>query len=164
MLSIMIKRFCYHWIFGADWLGGNIGMIGMLCRFIPLDFLAVLFIMLGGKLGGDLVVEDGKFGFQRFQLILLAPCAGGDSLECRQIHTEFFRMFLIWHFLYFHHRGCFDKWSWGHGIAVAVSVSSDTDRPGFHRREAVPAQTMRNGLQLSPSPLATFLRCREGIG
>ena len=47
---------------------------------------------------------------------------------------------------------------------MAVSVSSDTDRPGFHRREAVPAQTMRKVLQLSPSPVATFLRCREGIG
>lgn len=29
---------------------------------------------------------------------------------------------------------------------MAVSASSDTDRPGFHRREAVPAQTMRGGL------------------
>ena len=26
---------------------------------------------------------------------------------------------------------------------MAVSVSSDTDRPGFYRREAVPALTMR---------------------
>lgn len=51
-----------------------------------------------------------------------------------------------------------------YGIAVAVSVFSDTDRPGFHRREAVPAQTMRNGLQLSLPHEATFLRCREGIG
>ena len=29
---------------------------------------------------------------------------------------------------------------------MAVSVPSDTDRPGFHRREAVPAYTMRGGL------------------
>lgn len=44
----------------------------------------VLFIMLGSKFGGNLAVEDGKFGFQRFQLILLAPCAGGDVLSiCR---------------------------------------------------------------------------------
>ena len=31
-------------------------------------------------------------------------------------------------------------------MAVAVSVSSDTDRPGFYRREAMPAQIMRDGL------------------
>ena len=29
---------------------------------------------------------------------------------------------------------------------MAVSVDSDTDRPGFHRCEAVPAYTMRGGL------------------
>ena len=43
------------------------------------------------------------------------------------------------------------RWCLDIGIAVAVSASPDTDRPGFYRRKAGPAQAMWNGLQLSPS-------------
>lgn len=36
-----------------------------------------------------------KIRFEGFQFVFLAPCAGGDGLKCRQIHTEFFQSFLI---------------------------------------------------------------------
>jgi len=75
-------------------------------------FAEVLFFLFVGKLGGNLLVESGKLRFEGFQLVLFAPYAGGDSLECRQIYTEFFRMFLIYRFyrfLYFRQREWFDK-------------------------------------------------------
>lgn len=92
-------------------MGGNIGTIGMLCRFISVDFLAVFFIVLGSKFGGNLLVEGGKLRFEGFQLVFLAPCAGGDSLKCRQIYTEFFYLFLIGspHKINFPHKIWFDK-------------------------------------------------------
>ena len=63
--------------------------------FVHNRFAEVLFFLFGGKLGGDLLVEGGKLCFEGFQLIFLAPCSGGDGLECRQIHTEFFRCSLF---------------------------------------------------------------------
>ena len=85
-------------------------MVNVLWRFFVLNrFAEVLFFLFGGKFGGNLLVEGGKLRFEGFQLVLLAPCAGGDSLKCRQIHTEFFRMFLIYRFLYYGQREWFDK-------------------------------------------------------
>ena len=55
----------------------------------------VLLFLFWSKLGGNLLVEGGKLRFEGFQLVFLSPCAGGDSLECRQIHTKFFYLFLI---------------------------------------------------------------------
>ena len=52
-------------------------------------FAEVLLFLFGGKFGGNFLVEGGKLRFEGFQLVFLAPCAGGDSLKCRQIHTEF---------------------------------------------------------------------------
>lgn len=60
-----------------------------------LVFLTVLFLFLWCKFCRNLTVKGGKFGFQGFQLILLAPCAVGDSLECWQIHAKFLRLFLV---------------------------------------------------------------------
>ena len=37
------------------------------------DFLAVLFIMVGRKFGGDLAVESCKVGFELLQFFLFAP-------------------------------------------------------------------------------------------
>ena len=61
----------------------------------PLDFLAVLFIMLGCEFGGDFAVEYGKFGFQRFQFILLTPRLCDDGFEQRHILPHLLDMFLI---------------------------------------------------------------------
>ena len=57
----------------------------LLWLFISFDFLTVLFIMLGSKFGGNFAVEGGKFGFQRFQLILLAPRLCDDGFEMGNI-------------------------------------------------------------------------------
>ncbi len=70
-------------------------MINVLCRFIPLDFLVFIFIMLGSKFGGNLAVESGKVGFELLQFFLFAPRLRDDGFELGNIGFEVGSPFLI---------------------------------------------------------------------
>ena len=67
----------------------------MLGFSITFDFLAVLFIMLGSKFSGNLAVESGEVGFQRFQLVFLAPLLGDDGFELGDVSFQFSGSFLV---------------------------------------------------------------------
>ena len=60
-----------------------------------LDFLAVLFIVLGGKFSGNLAVEGGKVGFELLQFAFLPPDFSDDAFKRRNIGFEFGGTFLM---------------------------------------------------------------------
>lgn len=86
------ERFRNHRFFGINGLIWGIGTVSTQELFITFDFLAILFIVLGGKFNRYLPVECSKFGFQ---LILLSLWLCDDGFEQRNILSHFFGTFLI---------------------------------------------------------------------
>ena len=114
--------------------------INGLCRFnldlrlrllglLLLIFCAVIPIVLRCKFSRNLVVEDGKFGFELLQLILLAPRFRDDGFEMGNIGFEFRCPFFI--------LGDYAGYLHQSVVELQVTLAFITSHSRFHHRYSI---------------------------